>query len=266
MSTKERLDVALVARGLAETRAKAQASIMSGIVYVNGQKVDKAGTPVAADAALEVRGHTLRYVSRGGLKLEKAIAAFGLTFEGKTCMDVGSSTGGFTDCMLQKGAQKVYAVDVGYGLLDWKLRNDPRVVVMERTNARLLNPEMTGGERMDFASMDVSFISIRTVLPAVRTCMKENAHLAVLVKPQFEARREQVGKGGIVRDPKVHREVLETVIAAMPAIGLVPQGLTVSPIKGVGGNTEFLLHLTNTELNDAAFQAERAIEDVLRFV
>ena len=181
-------------------------------------------------------------------------------------MDVGSSTGGFTDCMLQKGAQKVYAVDVGYGLLDWKLRNDPRVVVMERTNARLLNPEMTGGERMDFASMDVSFISIRTVLPAVRTCMKENAHLAVLVKPQFEARREQVGKGGIVRDPKVHREVLETVIAAMPAIGLMPQGLTVSPIKGVGGNTEFLLHLTNTELNDAAFQAERAIEDVLRFV
>ena len=266
MSTKERLDVALVARGLAETRAKAQASIMSGIVYVNGQKVDKAGTPVAADAALEVRGHTLRYVSRGGLKLEKAIAAFGLTFEGKTCMDVGSSTGGFTDCMLQKGAQKVYAVDVGYGLLDWKLRNDPRVVVMERTNARLLNPEMTGGERMDFASMDVSFISIRTVLPAVRTCMKENAHLAVLVKPQFEARREQVGKGGIVRDPKVHREVLETVIAAMPAIGFVPQGLTVSPIKGVGGNTEFLLHLINTELNDAAFQAERAIEDVLRCV
>ena len=263
---KVRLDQLVFDQGLSESRERAKAIIMSGVVYVNGQRADKPGAQVAPDVNIEVRGNTLPYVSRGGLKLEKAIAAFGLTFEGKTCMDVGSSTGGFTDCMLQKGAQKVYAVDVGYGLLDWKLRNGPRVVVMERTNARLLNPEMTGGERMDFASMDVSFISIRTVLPAVRTCMKENAHLAVLVKPQFEARREQVGKGGIVRDPKVHREVLETVIAAMPAIGLMPQGLTISPIKGVGGNTEFLLHLTNTELNDAAFQAERAIEDVLRFV
>lgn len=263
---KERLDEALVRLQYADTPELARAIIMEGRVFQNGNRLDKPAILLASDVGLTVKGDKLPYVSRGGLKLEKAIAAFDLTFEGKTCMDVGSSTGGFTDCMLQKGAQKVYAVDVGYGLLDWKLRNDPRVVVMERTNARLLNPEMTGGERMDFASMDVSFISIRTVLPAVRTCMKENAHLAVLVKPQFEARREQVGKGGIVRDPKVHREVLETVIAAMPAIGLVPQGLTVSPIKGVGGNTEFLLHLINTELNDAAFQAERAIEDVLRFV
>ena len=266
MSNKTRLDVLLVEQGLLESRQKAQAVIMAGSVFVDGQRVDKPGTAVPNTAQIEVRGHALPYVSRGGLKLEKAMKTFPLTLTGKVCADIGASTGGFTDCMLQNGAQKVYAVDVGYGQLDWKLRGDPRVVCMERTNARLLNPEMTGGERMDFASMDVSFISIRTVLPAVRTCMKENAHLAVLVKPQFEAQREQVGKGGIVRDPKVHREVLETVIAAMPAIGLVPQGLTVSPIKGVGGNTEFLLHLTNTELNDAAFQAERAIEDVLRFV
>ena len=266
MSNKTRLDVLLVEQGHMESRQKAQAVIMTGSVFVDGQRVDKPGTAVPNTAQIEVRGHALPYVSRGGLKLEKAMKTFPLTLTGKVCADIGASTGGFTDCMLQNGAQKVYAVDVGYGQLDWKLRGDPRVVCMERTNARLLNPEMTGGERMDFASMDVSFISIRTVLPAVRTCMKENAHLAVLVKPQFEARREQVGKGGIVRDPKVHREVLETVIAAMPAIGLVPQGLTVSPIKGVGGNTEFLLHLINTELNDAAFQAERAIEDVLRFV
>ena len=266
MSNKTRLDVLLTEQGLQESRQKAQATIMSGLVFVNGQRVDKPGTAIPNDAKIEIRGNTLKYVSRGGLKLEKAMAEFPIELNGCICGDIGASTGGFTDCMLQNGASKVYSVDVGYGQLAWKLREDPRVVCMERTNARLLNPEMTGGERMDFASMDVSFISIRTVLPAVRTCMKENAHLAVLVKPQFEARREQVGKGGIVRDPKVHREVLETVIAAMPAIGLMPQGLTVSPIKGVGGNTEFLLHLTNTELNDAAFQAERAIEDVLRFV
>lgn len=262
----ERADVLLAALGYAKSRTQAASLIKSGLVSVNGKTVSKPSESVDEDSMITVSDGGCPYVSRGGLKLKAALDGFSVDVSGLVALDIGASTGGFTDCMLQKGAQKVYAVDVGYGLLDWKLRNDPRVVVMERTNARLLNPEMTGGERMDFASMDVSFISIRTVLPAVRTCMKENAHLAVLVKPQFQARREQVGKGGIVRDPKVHREVLETVIAAMPAIGLVPQGLTVSPIKGVGGNTEFLLHLTNTELNDAAFQAERAIEDVLRFV
>ena len=240
---KERLDEALVRLQYADTPELARAIIMEGRVFQNGNRLDKPAILLASDVGLTVKGDKLPYVSRGGLKLEKAIAAFGLTFEGKTCMDVGSSTGGFTDCMLQKGAQKVYAVDVGYGLLDWKLRNDPRVVVMERTNARLLNPEMTGGERMDFASMDVSFISIRTVLPAVRTCMKENAHLAVLVKPQFEARREQVGKGGIVKDINIHKEVIRNVVQYGIDSGLYSYGLTYSPVKGAKGNIEYLLYM-----------------------
>ncbi len=259
---KERLDEALVRLQYAGDLNLARALIMEGRVFQNGVRLDKPAIMLESDAGLFVKGDRLPYVSRGGLKLEKAIEAFGLNLEGLICMDVGSSTGGFTDCMLQKGARRVFAVDVGYGLLDWKLRNDPRVTVLERTNARTLCPEMIGGVPADFASMDVSFISVKTVLPAVRTCLREGAHLAVLVKPQFEARREQVGKGGIVRDPAVHREVLLGVIAAMPGMGLAPTGLTVSPIKGVGGNTEFLLHLIIGAKTDG-FDAEDAVERII---
>ena len=246
MSTKERLDVALVARGLAETRAKAQASIMSGIVYVNGQKVDKAGTPVAADAVLEVRGHTLRYVSRGGLKLEKAMAAFPITLTDCICADIGASTGGFTDCMLQNGAKKVYAVDVGYGQLDWRLRSDERVVCMERTNARYLTHEQIPDE-LDFASVDVSFISLKLILPALAGLLKPDGHAVCLVKPQFEAGREKVGKKGVVRDPATHREVLKMAEGYAMANHFTPAGLDFSPIKGPEGNIEFLLFVQHCE-------------------
>ena len=246
MSTKERLDVALVARGLAETRAKAQASIMSGIVYVNGQKVDKAGTPVAADAVLEVRGHTLRYVSRGGLKLEKAMAAFPITLTDCICADIGASTGGFTDCMLQNGAKKVYAVDVGYGQLDWKLRSDARVVCMERTNARYLTHEQIPDE-LDFASVDVSFISLKLILPALAGLLKPDGHAVCLVKPQFEAGREKVGKKGVVRDPATHREVLKMAEGYAMANHFTPAGLDFSPIKGPEGNIEYLMYVQHCD-------------------
>ena len=246
MSTKERLDVALVARGLAETRAKAQASIMSGIVYVNGQKVDKAGTPVAADAALEVRGHTLRYVSRGGLKLEKAMAEFPITLTDFICADIGASTGGFTDCMLQNGAKKVYAVDVGYGQLDWRLRSDERVVCMERTNARYLTHEQIPDE-LDFASVDVSFISLKLILPALAGLLKPDGRAVCLVKPQFEAGREKVGKKGVVRDPAVHLEVLEHFLEHAKESRFTVLGLTYSPIRGPEGNIEYLGYLSRAE-------------------
>ena len=246
MSTKERLDVALVARGLAETRAKAQASIMSGIVYVNGQKVDKAGTPVAADAVLEVRGHTLRYVSRGGLKLEKAMAAFPITLTDCICADIGASTGGFTDCMLQNGAKKVYAVDVGYGQLDWRLRSDERVVCMERTNARYLTHEQIPDE-LDFASVDVSFISLKLILPALAGLLKPDGHAVCLVKPQFEAGREKVGKKGVVRDPATHREVLKMAEGYAMANHFTPAGLDFSPIKGPEGNIEYLMYVQHCD-------------------
>lgn len=261
---KQRLDVALTEQGLADSRQKAQAVIMAGQVYVNGQKQTKAGAPVKPEDHIEVRGKTLPYVSRGGLKLEKAMREFPISLKDCICMDIGASTGGFTDCMLQNGAQRVFSVDVGYGLLDWKLRNDPRVTVLERVNARNLSPELLGGCAADFASMDVSFISVRTVLPAVRTCVREGAHLAVLVKPQFEARREQVGKGGIVRDPQVHREVLLGVIAAAPGMGFAPLGLAVSPIRGAEGNVEFLLHLRAGAAEP--FDAEGAVETALQAV
>ena len=239
MSTKERLDVALVARGLAETRAKAQASIMSGIVYVNGQKVDKAGAPVAADAVLEVRGHTLRYVSRGGLKLEKAMAEFPITLTDCICADIGASTGGFTDCMLQRGAEKVYAVDSGYNQLDWRLRSDPRVVCMERTNARYLTGEQIP-EPLDFFSVDVAFISLRLILPPMRPLVREGAQAVCLVKPQFEAGREKVGKKGVVRDPAVHLEVLEHFLDHAREAGFSVKDITFSPITGPEGNIEYL--------------------------
>lgn len=261
---RERLDEALVRLQIADTVEKARALIMEGRVFQNGQRLDKPALPIKTDAGLVVKGDKIPYVSRGGLKLERAIRAFALDLSGLICLDVGSSTGGFTDCMLQNGARRVFSVDVGYGLLDWKLRNDPRVTVLERVNARNLSPELLGGCAADFASMDVSFISVRTVLPAVRTCVREGAHLAVLVKPQFEARREQVGKGGIVRDPQVHREVLLGVIAAVPGMGFAPLGLAVSPIRGAEGNVEFLLHLRAGAAEP--FDAEGAVETALQAV
>ncbi len=239
MSAKQRLDVVLVERGLAPTRQKAQAVIMSGVVFVNGQRADKAGAAVAADAAVEVRGNALPYVSRGGLKLEKAMREFSLRLDGFTCADIGASTGGFTDCMLQNGAEKVYAVDVGYGQLDWRLRGDPRVVCLERTNARYLTREQIPDE-LDFASVDVSFISLALILPPLNRLMKEDGRVVCLVKPQFEAGREKVGKKGVVRDPAVHREVLEHFLTHAAENGFAVLGLTFSPIRGPEGNIEYL--------------------------
>ena len=242
MSVRQRLDLALVERGLAETRQKAQATIMSGIVYVNGQKVDKAGFAVTPEANIEVRGNALPYVSRGGLKLEKAMREFGLILDGCVCADIGASTGGFTDCMLQNGAAKVYAVDVGYGQLDWKLRSDKRVVCMERTNARYLTKEQIPDE-LDFASIDVSFISLKLILPAVNGVLKDGGHVACLVKPQFEAGREKVGKKGVVRDSAVHREVLEHFLEHAADSGFGVLDMTFSPIRGPEGNIEYLGYL-----------------------
>lgn len=242
MSGKVRLDVALVERGLAETRTKAQSYIMSGIVFVNGQRSDKAGTPVAPDAEIEVRGHTLRYVSRGGLKLEKAMREFPITLTDCICADIGASTGGFTDCMLQNGARKVYAVDVGYGQLDWRLRSDERVVCMERTNARYLTHEEIP-DTLDFASVDVSFISLGLILPALAGLLKERGQVVCLVKPQFEAGREKVGKKGVVRDPAVHLEVLEQFLRHAKENHFTVLGLTFSPIRGPEGNIEYLGYL-----------------------
>ena len=243
MSSKKRLDVAMVERGLAESRQKAQAVIMAGQVYVNGQKVDKAGAPVAEDAAIEVRGKTLAYVSRGGLKLEKAMELWPIRLEGAVCADIGASTGGFTDCMLQNGAEKVYAVDVGYGQLAWSLRSDPRVVCMERTNVRYLTPEQIP-EPLDFGTVDVSFISLKLILPALRTLLKPEGQLVCLVKPQFEAGREKVGKKGVVRDPAVHREVLEQFLINAAEADFTVKEMTFSPIRGPEGNIEYLGHLT----------------------
>ena len=242
MSNKTRLDVLLVEQGLQESRQKAQATIMAGIVYVNNQKVDKPGTAVPNDAHIEVRGKTLRYVSRGGLKLEKAMAAFPITLEGKICADIGASTGGFTDCMLQNGAARVYAVDVGYGQLDWKLRSDPRVVCLERTNARYLTHEEIP-EALDFASIDVSFISLKLIFPALYGLLREDGEIACLIKPQFEAGREKVGKKGVVRDPKVHLEVLENFLIHAKENNFTVLGITYSPIRGPEGNIEYLGYL-----------------------
>ena len=243
---KVRLDVALTTQGLAASRQKAQAVIMSGLVFVDGKRVDKCGAQVAENAVIEVRGKTLPYVSRGGLKLEKAMQCFPLNLKGVTAMDCGASTGGFTDCMLQNGAVKVYAVDVGYGQLDWKLRQDPRVVCMERTNARYLTAEQIP-EALDFVSVDVSFISLGLILPALRPLLAERADLVCLIKPQFEAGKGKVGKKGVVRDPKVHLEVLEQFLRHAAESALTVKGITYSPIKGPEGNIEYLLHLKNVE-------------------
>ena len=241
---KERLDVLMVQRNLAESREKAKALIMSGIVYVNGQKEDKAGTSFEETVQIEVRGSTLKYVSRGGLKLEKAMSRFGVQLAGKVCMDVGASTGGFTDCMLQNGAVKVYAVDVGHGQLAWKLRNDDRVICMEKTNIRYVTPEDIG-DRIEFASIDVSFISLTKVLGPVKQLLTDNGQVVCLIKPQFEAGREKVGKKGVVREKSVHLEVIEMVMDYARSIGFGILGLEFSPIKGPEGNIEYLLYLQN---------------------
>ena len=241
---KERLDVLLVKRNLAESREKAKAVIMSGIVYVDGQKEDKAGSMFDETANVEVRGTTLKYVSRGGLKLEKAMTHFGVTLEGQICMDVGASTGGFTDCMLQNGAVKVYSVDVGHGQLAWKLRNDERVVCMEKTNIRYVTPEEIP-DRIQFVSIDVSFISLTKVLGPVKALMEPDGEVVCLIKPQFEAGREKVGKKGVVREKSVHLEVIEMVASFAGSIGFEALHLEFSPIKGPEGNIEYLLHLRN---------------------
>ena len=259
---KERLDVLLVSRGLAESREKAKASIMSGNVYVDGQKEDKAGSNFPAEAVIEVRGNTLKYVSRGGLKLEKAMENFDVTLAGKICMDVGSSTGGFTDCMLQNGAVKVYAVDVGHGQLAWKLRNDERVVCMEKTNIRYVTPEDVA-DKINFSSIDVSFISLTKVLGPVKELLADDGQIVCLIKPQFEAGREKVGKHGVVRDSAVHLEVIEKVIDFAISIGFEVLNLEFSPVKGPEGNIEYLLHLqkhTEGSYTDVPFEAAQVVE------
>jgi len=247
---KERLDVLMVQRNLAESREKAKALIMSGIVYVNGQKEDKAGTSFEETVQIEVRGSTLKYVSRGGLKLEKAMSHFGVELAGRVCMDVGASTGGFTDCMLQNGAVKVYAVDVGHGQLAWKLRNDDRVICMEKTNIRYVTPEDIG-DQIEFASIDVSFISLTKVLGPVKQLLTHDGQVVCLIKPQFEAGREKVGKKGVVREKSVHLEVIEMVMGYARSIGFGVLGLEFSPIKGPEGNIEYLLYLRKLPQEDA---------------
>ena len=243
---KERLDVLLVKRGLAPSREKAKTMIMEGNVFVNNNREDKAGSTFAEDAPIEIHGNTLKYVSRGGLKLEKAIKNFDVSVEGKVCTDVGSSTGGFTDCMLQNGAVKVFAIDVGRGQLDWKLRQDPRVVCMEKTNIRYVTPEDIG-EPVQFSSIDVSFISLTKVLLPIRNYLTEDGQIVALIKPQFEAGREKVGKKGVVREKSTHIEVIHKVIDYAKSIGFEVLNLEFSPIKGPEGNIEYLLHLGVSE-------------------
>ena len=248
---KERLDVLLVERGLAGSRERAKRIIMAGQVLVDGQKVDKAGMTVKAEAEIRLLGGDLPYVSRGGLKLAKAVQAFGLTLSGKIAADIGASTGGFTDCMLQNGAQKVYAIDVGYGQLAWKLRTDERVVNMERTNIRNVTPDMIP-DILDFASIDVAFISLEKVLPAVRELLKPEGEIAALIKPQFEAGREHVGKKGVVRDPAIHLAVIRRVLSFSRERGFSVRGLTFSPVKGPEGNIEYLAWLSMDDSMDDA--------------
>ncbi len=245
MKQKERLDVYLTNHLYAETRSKAQALIMAGLVYVDGQKVDKPGFSVEESQSVEVRGAACPYVSRGGLKLEKALRDFGVDPTGFVCSDSGASTGGFTDCLLQQGAKKVFAIDVGYGQLAWKIRSDPRVVVMERTNIRGVTPEQLG-EPLDLSVVDVSFISLKLVLPVIWQLLKPEGQVLCLIKPQFEAGKDKVGKKGVVRDPAVHREVLERFIDTVHEIGFTLRNLTFSPVKGPEGNIEFLAHLAKT--------------------
>ncbi len=246
MSEKTRLDVALTERGLCQSREKAKALIMAGVVFVNGQKSDKPGNTVKPEDSVEVRGETLRFVSRGGLKLEKAMKSFAISLENFVCADIGASTGGFTDCMLQNGARKVYAIDVGYGQLAWKLRTDERVVNLERTNFRYVTKEQVP-EALDFASVDVSFISLYHIFPALRPLLKENGRAVCLIKPQFEAGKEHVGKKGVVREESVHIAVIEKIIALIAENSFSLLGLDFSPVKGPEGNIEYLCYIEKSE-------------------
>ena len=257
--SKIRLDQFVFDRGYAESRERAKAIVMSGSVYINGRKADKPGMAVSPDSELEVRGTPLKYVSRGGLKLEKALQVFPVSAKGKCCIDCGASTGGFTDVLLQNGALRVYSVDVGYGQLAWKLRQDERVINLERCNLRYLTEEQIP-EPLDLAVMDVSFISIRLILPVVRQFLKPEADYICLIKPQFEAGREQVGKKGVVRDPDVHRAVIETCLEAARRDGYSVMGLDYSPICGPEGNIEFLCHLVNAEREEPEINIAAVVE------
>lgn len=258
---KIRLDQYLVQNGLVQSRERAKALIMAGVVFVNQQKVDKAGEMIKEDAVVEVRGHDIGYVSRGGLKLEKAMKCFPLTPDGKVCMDIGASTGGFTDCMLQNGAVKVYSVDVGYGQFAWKLRQDPRVVCMEKTNIRYVTPADID-DVLDFASVDVSFISLTKVLIPARELLRDGGEMVCLIKPQFEAGREKVGKKGVVRDKAVHEEVVERIIEFASQNGFFVKNLEYSPIKGPEGNIEYLVYIRKDETGgvDAAVDIEAVVD------
>ena len=261
MSEKERLDCALVSRGFAESREKAKAIIMSGIVYVNNQKSDKAGATVKPDDIIEVRGETLKYVSRGGLKLEKAVKSFNISLNDCICADIGASTGGFTDCMLQNGAKKVYSIDVGYGQLAWKLRTDERVINLERTNFRYVTSEQVP-DKLDFASVDVSFISLSLIIPVMRTLLKTGGRAVCLIKPQFEAGKENVGKKGVVRDKSVHISVIEKVMSIVKENEFSLLGLDFSPIKGPEGNIEYLCYIekSDNEVNEFTYNAQQVVE------
>ncbi len=256
---KQRLDQLVYDLGYTESRERAKTTIMSGLVFVNGQRADKPGMPVSPEAKIEVRGEALPFVSRGGFKLDKALKVFPVAAEGKVCIDCGASTGGFTDVLLQHGAARVYAVDVGYGQLAWKLRTDDRVINLERTNLRYLTREQIP-EPIELAVMDVSFISIKLVLPAVKALLLPGADIICLIKPQFEAGREEVGKKGVVRDSKVHCEVIHNILDFVPQIGLSVQGLDYSPIKGPEGNIEYICHLKNGSFDSASPDVEALVK------
>lgn len=263
---KERLDLLLVERGLYETREKAKSAIMAGLVLVEDEPVDKAGTKIPRSSKIVVKGAVHPYVSRGGLKLEKALRTFNIDLQGVTMLDIGASTGGFTDCALQNGAAHVYAVDVGYNQLDWSLRKDPRVSVMERTNFRYMQPGDLKGPQPAFASIDVSFISLKIILPPLKNLLAPSGQVVALVKPQFEAGREKVGKSGVVREPETHREVLKTVLQFAQEIGYAVKGITFSPIKGGEGNIEFLAYLTPSHTDEPGWsgsELEQRIREVV---
>ncbi len=261
MFKKNRLDIILFEKGMVESREKAKAIIMAGIVYVNNEKITKAGTNIYVNSNVEIRGNALAFVSRGGLKLEKAIEKFKIDLKDKICMDIGASTGGFTDCMLSFGAKKVYAIDVGYGQLAWKLRNDERVINLERTNIRYVTFEKIG-EYVNFVSIDVSFISLKLVLPIAYNLLSENGEVVCLIKPQFEAGREKIGKNGVVKDKNVHLEVIKKIIDFSIDNGFVILGLNYSPIKGQKGNIEYLLHITKDKtLQNCEIDINKIVDD-----
>lgn len=260
---KERLDVLLVEKGYFDSREKARRNIMAGLVFVNGNRIDKAGEKIKVSSDINIKGDAIGYVSRGGLKLEKAIKEFNISLDNKVCMDVGSSTGGFTDCMLKNGAKKVYSVDVGYGQLAWKLRTNEQVICMERTNIRYVKPEDID-DKLDFASIDVSFISLKLVLPVLNTLLNDTGEIVALIKPQFEAGREKVGKKGVVRDPLVHKEVIFNVINFSKKFGYKIKGLEFSPVKGPEGNREYLLYITKDEKYEELFNEDFTVKEVVK--